>query len=196
MQVSLRPLVDADLDAIYEQMKDPESVRMAALTPDDPADRHAFLVRMSRLRDDPSVVQRVIDADGTIAGTIASFRIDDRTEVTYWIDRALWGRGIASAALQSFLSVTTECPLFARAAADNAASLRALAKAGFRRIGVTSRLRPRSRRGDRGDDPASRLRAHRRFRCAVQLSSQSGTLPRPGYLGARVSERPAIRSRS
>jgi len=108
--------------AIYEQRKDPESVRMAAFTPDDPADRHAFLVHMSRLRDDPSVVERVIEADGTIAGTIASFRIDDQTEVTYWIDRALWGRGIASAALQSFLSMTTQRPLFARAAADNAAS--------------------------------------------------------------------------
>jgi RimJ/RimL family protein N-acetyltransferase len=58
--------------------------------------------------------------------------------VTYWIDRALWGRGIASAALQSFLSMTTERlrPLFARAASDNAASLRVLEKAGFRRIGV------------------------------------------------------------
>jgi RimJ/RimL family protein N-acetyltransferase len=69
-------------------------------------------------------VERVIEADGTFAGTIASFRIDDQTEVTYWIDRALWGRGIASAALQSFLSISTERPLFARAAADNAASLR------------------------------------------------------------------------
>ena len=138
MQVSLRPLVDADLDAIYEQMKDPESVRMAAFTFDDPADRDAFLVHRSRVRDDPSVVERVIEADGTIAGTIASFRIDDQTEVTYWIDRALWGRGIASAALQSFLSMTTERlrPLFARAASDNAASLRVLEKAGFRRIGV------------------------------------------------------------
>jgi RimJ/RimL family protein N-acetyltransferase len=122
--------VDADLDAIYEQRKDPESVRMAAFTPEDPADRHAFLVHMSRVRDDPNAVQRVIEAYGTIAGTIGSFIIDDRTEVTYWIDRALGGRGIASAALQSFLSVTTDRPLFARAAADNAASLRVLEKAG------------------------------------------------------------------
>ena len=91
---------------------------------------------MSRLRDDPSVVQRVIDADGTFAGTIGSFRMDDQTEVTYWIDRPLWGRGIASAALQSFLSMTGERPLFARAASDNAASLRVLEKAGFQRIGV------------------------------------------------------------
>lgn len=87
MQVSLRPLADADLDAIHEQRKDPESVRMAAFTPYDPADRHAFLDHMSRVRDDRSVVERVIEAGGTIAGTIASFRIDDQTEVTYWIDR-------------------------------------------------------------------------------------------------------------
>jgi RimJ/RimL family protein N-acetyltransferase len=136
MNVSLRPLEDADLDAIFEQMKDPESVRMAAFTVDDPADRSAFAVHMSRVRDDPNVVQRVIDTDGTIAGTIASFRIDDRAEVTYWVDRKLWGRGIASAALQALLGITTERPLFARAASDNAASLRVLEKAGFQRIGV------------------------------------------------------------
>jgi hypothetical protein len=194
MQVSLRPLVDADLDAIYEQMKDPESVRMAAFTPDDPADRHAFLVHMSRVRDDPSVVQRVIEADGTIAGTIASFRIDDQTEVTYWIDRALWGRGIASAALQSFLSMTTERPLFARAAADNAASLRVLEG----RVPThrrQSRLRPRSRRGDRGDDPASRLNSsgfglHRR-RATVRRpdASQQSVCPLRGTFPHAVSPR-------
>lgn len=136
MQVSLRAVVDTDLDLIYEQMKDPESVRMAAFTAEDPTDRHAFLSHMSRLRDDPSVVHLAIDVDGAIAGTIGSFRIDDETEVTYWIDRALWGRGIASAALQTLLSMITERPLFARAATDNAASLRVLEKAGFRRVGV------------------------------------------------------------
>jgi RimJ/RimL family protein N-acetyltransferase len=136
VNIALRPLVDDDLDAIFEQMKDPESVRMAAFTAEDPADRQAFLAHRSRIRVDPSVVERVIEADGTFAGTIASFEIDGEREVTYWIDRALWGRGIASAALQSFLSISTERPLFARAAADNASSLRVLEKAGFRRIGV------------------------------------------------------------
>ena len=56
--------------------------------------------------------------------------------MTYWVDRTLWGRGIASAALRTFLGMTTERPLFARAASDNAASLRVLQKAGFQRIGV------------------------------------------------------------
>ena len=69
-------------------------------------------------------------------GTIGSFRIDDKLEVTYWVDRAHWGRGIASAALGILLAETAERPVFARAASDNAGSLRVLETAGFRRIGV------------------------------------------------------------
>jgi RimJ/RimL family protein N-acetyltransferase len=56
--------------------------------------------------------------------------------VTYWVDRAHWGTGIASAALQILLAETAERPVFARAASDNVASLRVLEKAGFRRIGI------------------------------------------------------------
>jgi RimJ/RimL family protein N-acetyltransferase len=136
MDVSLRPLEDRDLDTIYEQAKDPESVRMAAFTAEDQTDRRAFLNRMSRLRADTSVPFRVIDVDGAIAGTIGSFRIDDQLEVTYWVDRAYWGKGVASAALQILLSETAERPVYARAASDNVGSLRVLEKAGFRRVGV------------------------------------------------------------
>ena len=136
MNVSLRPLEDADLATIYEQMKDPESVRMAAFTAKDPADRDAFLAHTARLRADPSVVHLVIEADGMVAGTIGSFTVDNEREVTYWVDRTLWGRGIASAALESLLGMISERPVFARAASDNAGSLRVLEKAGFRRVGV------------------------------------------------------------
>ena len=55
MNVSLRPLEDRDLDTIYQQVTDPESVRMAAFTAEDQTDRRAFLNRMSRLRADTSV---------------------------------------------------------------------------------------------------------------------------------------------
>ena len=47
MTVSLRPLEDRDLDTIYQQVTDPESVRMAAFTAEDQTDRGAFLNRMS-----------------------------------------------------------------------------------------------------------------------------------------------------
>ncbi len=136
MNVSLRPLEDRDLDAIYQQATDPESIHMAAFTAEDQTDRRAFLERMSRVWGDPSNSNRVIDVDGAVAGTIASFPIDDRREVTYWVDRAHWGRGIASAALQLLLAETAERPLYARAASDNVGSLRVLEKAGFRRVGV------------------------------------------------------------
>jgi RimJ/RimL family protein N-acetyltransferase len=136
MNVSLRPLEDGDLETIYQQATDPESIRMAAFTPEDQTDRRAFLNRTARLRADTSVSHRVIDVDGAIAGTIGSFRIDDQPEVTYWVDRAQWGKGIASAALQIVLAETAERPMYARAASDNVGSLRVLEKAGFRRVGV------------------------------------------------------------
>ena len=105
-------------------------------------DRSAFLKRMARVQADASVLHRVIDVDGAIAGTIASFRIDDQLEVTYWVDRAQWGRGIASEALQILVAETRERPLYARSASDNLGSLRVLEKAGFRRIGVNRDFAP------------------------------------------------------
>jgi RimJ/RimL family protein N-acetyltransferase len=136
MNVTLRPPEDGDLDALYAQATDPESIRMAAFTTEDWTDRDAFLRRVARLRADTSVSYRVIDVDGVVAGTIGSFRIDDELEVTYWVDRAHWGRGIASAALQIVLGETSERPIYGRAASDNLASIRVLEKAGFRRVGV------------------------------------------------------------
>jgi RimJ/RimL family protein N-acetyltransferase len=142
MNVSLRPLDDRDLDTIYQQVTDPESIRMAAFTAEDQADRRAFLNRMSRLRADTSVSHRVIDVDGAVAGTIGFFRIDDQPEVTYWVDRTQWGKGIASAALQILLAETAERPMYARAASDNVGSLRVLEKAGFRSVGVNRDFAP------------------------------------------------------
>src|SRR5580765_1437905 len=109
---------------------------MAAFTSADQTDRSAFLNRTSRLRADTSVVHLVIDVDGAAAGTIGFFRIDDQPEVTYWVDRTQWGKGIATAALQILLAETAERPLYARAASDNVGSLRVLEKVGFRRVGV------------------------------------------------------------
>jgi RimJ/RimL family protein N-acetyltransferase len=105
---------------------DPESIRMAAFTAEDQTDRRAFLNRMSRVRADTSASNRVIDVDGAIAGTIASFRIDDQLEVTYWVDRTHWRKGVASAALHILLAETVERPVYARAASDNLGSLRVL----------------------------------------------------------------------
>ena len=130
-EVRLRPVEPADLDAIFEFEKDPVAVQMAAFTPKDPSDRAAFDAHWKRMLTDESMLVRTVTADGRVAGMIASFVLEGQREVTYWIDRALWGRGVASAALADFLSAETTRPLFARAAKDNAGSIRVLEKCGF-----------------------------------------------------------------
>src|SRR3954464_14003952 len=97
--VGLREVVDADLDTIFAQMRDPESVRMAAFTADDPDDRPAFDRHLERVRTAPATTLRAITEDGRLVGTIASFTVGADTEVTYWVDRSRWGRGIAGRAL-------------------------------------------------------------------------------------------------
>jgi len=131
----LRPVEAADLDAIFEQMRDPESVRMAAFTAKDPNDRGAFDAHMAKIMSSPDTWVRAITRDSRLVGTIGSWVADGVTEITYWIDRAHWGQGIATQALGLLLAEITVRPIRARAASDNAGSLRVLEKAGFRRIG-------------------------------------------------------------
>jgi RimJ/RimL family protein N-acetyltransferase len=130
-EVVLRPIYDSDLDALFEQKRDPESVRMAAFTAQDPNDRTAFDVHMAKVRTSPEVTMRAITADGRLVGSIASFIVQGDTEVTYWIDRFFWGQGIAGRALTLLLESVPVRPLFARVASDNVGSLKVLQKAGF-----------------------------------------------------------------
>ena len=134
--VALRPVEDADLDALFEQMRDPEGVRMAAFTAEDPDDRNAFDAHMARVRSQPDITMRAVTCDGRLAGSIACFPAEGQAEITYWIDRAAWGKGIATRALALLLDMVTTRPLHARAASDNAASLRVLQKCGFKAVGT------------------------------------------------------------
>jgi RimJ/RimL family protein N-acetyltransferase len=134
--VELRPIEDTDLDAIFDLMRDPESVWMAAFTPADPDDRAAFDAHMAEIGSRPDVTNRAVTCDGELVGTVAAFVVEGDTEVTYWIDRAAWGRGIASRALALLLDLVPVRPLHARAASDNPGSLRVLEKAGFVVVGT------------------------------------------------------------
>jgi RimJ/RimL family protein N-acetyltransferase len=140
--IELRPVADSDLDALFDQMRDPESVRMAAFTPDDPDDRNAFDAHMAKVRSSPGITHRAVICDGQLVGSIAAFVYEGETEVTYWIDRAVWGRGMASRALELLLDLVPARPLHARAASDNAGSLRVLQKAGFEIIGTENSFAP------------------------------------------------------
>ncbi|MER6349709.1 GNAT family N-acetyltransferase [Streptomyces sp. NPDC001595] len=132
MQIVLRPVHDSDLPVFYRQLNDPESLRMAAFTPEDPADRDAFDARWRAIRASADVHARTVLLDGDVVGNAAVYGVPGEREVTYWVDRAYWGRGVATAALRSLLAEVPERPLYARAAADNAGSLRVLERCGFR----------------------------------------------------------------
>ena len=140
--VALRALVDADLDALFEIERDKEAARMAAFTAHDPDDRAAFDAHMAKVRALPSVVLRAITVGDRLAGTVSCFVVDGDTEITYWVDRALWGRGIATEAVRLLLAEVPTRPLHARAASDNAGSLRVLEKVGFRGTGTEVAFAP------------------------------------------------------
>jgi RimJ/RimL family protein N-acetyltransferase len=135
-EVALRGITDADQDALFAHKRDPEAVWMAAFTAADPDDRAAFDEHQRRVRERDDVVERAITLDGELVGSIATFEVEGDTELTYWVDRAHWGHGIAGRAVRLILDEVTTRPVFARAAADNAASLRVLAKAGFVAVGA------------------------------------------------------------
>jgi RimJ/RimL family protein N-acetyltransferase len=129
--VALRDVVDSDLQVFFEQQREPEGVAMAAFTVKDPADRLAFEAHWSTIRADRSIAIKTIVADGRVAGHVSAYGPPSEREVTYWLGKEFWGRGLASEALAAFLLIVAERPLYARAAKDNLASLRVLQKCGF-----------------------------------------------------------------
>ncbi|MER6983583.1 GNAT family N-acetyltransferase [Streptomyces carpinensis] len=135
MEVVLREVHDSDLPVFFRQMNDPEALRMAAFTPKDPADRDAFDAHWARLRTSSDVLRTIL-VDGDVVGSTAVYGEPGEREVTYWVDRAYWGQGIATAALRALLAEVRERPLYARAAADNTGSLRVLHKCGFRQAAL------------------------------------------------------------
>ncbi|MFC9510194.1 GNAT family N-acetyltransferase [Streptomyces sp. NPDC057002] len=133
MNVELRTVHDSDLPVFYRQMNDPEALHMAAFTPKDPSDRDAFDAHWARIRSSSAVIRTVL-ADGDVVGSTAVYGEPGEREVTYWIDRAYWGKGIATEALRALITEVDERPLYARAASDNVGSLRVLEKCGFRAV--------------------------------------------------------------
>ncbi|MFB9350588.1 GNAT family N-acetyltransferase [Streptomyces heliomycini] len=142
MDIALRPVHDSDLPVFYRQLNDPEALRMAAFTPEDPADRDRFDSHWTRIRSSPEVVVRTVLGDGDVVGHAAVYGEAGEREVTYWVDRAHWGKGIATAALRTLLSEVGERPLYARVAADNAGSRRVLERCGFEVSGRAAAYAP------------------------------------------------------
>lgn len=134
--IILRPTTVADLPQLFTFQLDPEATYLAAFMAKDAADRSAYLAKYTRLLEDPTVNNQTILVNDTIAGSIAKFIMHGDAEITYWIDKAWWGKGVATTALQQFLSIEQSRPLFGRTAFDNFGSQRVLEKCGFIKTGT------------------------------------------------------------
>ncbi len=136
-QVQLRTVVEADLPIFFANEQDADARHMAAFTAKDPTDWAAFLAHWHRILSDPTVIIRTIVKEGLVAGSVLSYETEGKPEVSYWLGRAFWGQGVATAALTHFLAeVNQKRPIYARVAKDNLGSQRVLDKCGFVVIGA------------------------------------------------------------
>lgn len=132
----LRHVVEDDLPLFFDFQLDPDANHMAAFIARDPTDREAFTAHWHKILAEPTNTIRTIVCDGQVVGTVSSYLNSGAPEVTYWIGRAHWGKGIATRALKLFLAkANTTRPIYARVAKDNLGSRRVLEKCGFRAIG-------------------------------------------------------------
>jgi RimJ/RimL family protein N-acetyltransferase len=126
------------LDILYKFQTDKEANYLAAFTAKDPNDKSAYVAKYSKLLADPTINNRTILVNGQVAGSIAKFLIQNDAEITYWIAKEFWGKGIASKALNLFLEIEQTRPLFARAAFDNYRSQKVLENNNFEKVGSDS----------------------------------------------------------
>ena len=153
MNVQLRDVEAADLPRFFEHQRDPIAVEMVAF---NSRDRAAFDLHWAKLLADDSCLKKTIvvesavsaenrvasavpaknvasavSADLQVVGHIGSWTSDGKREIGYWLDRAFWGRGIATKAISAFLLLERTRPLYAGVAKHNLASVRVLQKCGF-----------------------------------------------------------------
>ncbi len=125
-----------DLNTFFQFQLDEEANYLAAFTSKDPNDKTAYIEKYTRHLTDPTINMRTIKVNDVIAGSIAKFVIEQEAEITYWIDKEFWGKGIATTALKEFLKIEQIRPLYARVAFDNYGSQKVLEKCDFVKIGM------------------------------------------------------------
>ena len=133
--ITIREVEASDLETFYEHQLDPEAIRMAAFVGKDSKDKVAFDAHWDKILHSSQNTTRTIVAEGQVAGHIACYPDGENMEVTYWLGREFWGRGLATQALTRMLQLVVDRPIFASAATDNIGSIRVLEKCGFKIIG-------------------------------------------------------------
>jgi [ribosomal protein S5]-alanine N-acetyltransferase len=134
--IKLEKTKESDLISFFHFQLDSEANHLAAFMPKDSKDKTAYLERYTKYLSDPTINMRTIKVGDVIVGSISKFEIENEAEITYWIDKQFWGRGIATAALKTFLEIEKSRPIHGRVAFDNYGSQKILEKCGFVKIGT------------------------------------------------------------
>jgi RimJ/RimL family protein N-acetyltransferase len=135
-ELLLRDVKSDDLPIFFEQQLDREATHMAAFTAKDPTDREAFMAHWHKILGIDTCIIKTIVFNGQVAGSVSSYEEEGKPEVTYWLGREYWGKGIATWALKELLTHhSRKRPMYARVAIDNPGSCRVLEKCGFKIIG-------------------------------------------------------------
>ncbi len=130
-KITLRDVQENDLAVFFEHQSDPDANHMAAFTAKDPTNKDVFTAHWARILSDEMITVKTILLEKEVVGHVSSFVQFGEREVSYWIGKQFWGKGLATQALTKFLADFTERPLQARAVKDNIASIRVLEKCGF-----------------------------------------------------------------
>ncbi len=133
MHLELRDVAFDDLPILFEHQRDPDAVALAAVRSRTWPEFEQHW--RERVLADPRVRMRAIVVEGTLVGYVSAWQREHERMVAYWIDRAWWGRKLASRALALFLRDEPLRPLHAEVAAHNLGSMRVLDKCGFVRTG-------------------------------------------------------------
>lgn len=135
MNIQLRKTTVEDLETLFLFQLDEQAIYMAAFTSKDHTDKMAYFEKWTRFLQNNTINSQTILYNGHIAGSIGKYLMGE-AEITYWLDRHFWGKGIATKALQQFLTLETTRPINGHVAFDNIASQKVLENGGFVKTGT------------------------------------------------------------
>ena len=158
-RLTLRPIELEDAARVIIFTREPDIARMVSVMPNPQpliAAEGYILISMARRALGRDFVFAIDLPGAGLVGVVGAHPKPDRVEIGYWVGKPYWGRGYATEAARAaadFAAALGVGPVTARHFADNPASGRVLAKAGFVYTGEVTPIFSLSR----GESAPSRL---------------------------------------